>query len=84
MHDRLLFPHAEGVSTLEYCTNALKNLKGVSFGCLNVCSLRHKVDDLSCLLQKSELDFLATTETHLDDLITDPEIIYSRFYNTSG
>lgn len=39
--------------------------KGLRIAHLNICSLRNKIDDLSVLLQDSNIDILAISETHL-------------------
>ena len=47
-------------------SSELADLKGISFGSLNVCSLKNKVDDINVLLLRSDLDLLAITESWLD------------------
>ena len=49
----------------------LNELKGISYGSLNVRSLNRCLDELKILLHKSELDVLFCQETHLDTTTVD-------------
>ena len=67
----MCFPTLNDVTPLDYCTQALKNLKGISMGCINICNVRSKIDDIKMLLNNSNLDVLCIVETFLDDEIDD-------------
>ncbi len=56
-----MFPHQHQLSPLEYSAKALANVRGVTFGHLNIRSLLPKLDDIALLLNDSKLDYLALT-----------------------
>ncbi len=43
----------------------LSRLRGLSFACLNICSLSNKVDDVNLILSKGDLDCFCVCETWL-------------------
>ena len=50
----------------------------IRVGHLNVKSLRNKVDEVKCLQLLCKFDVIAITESHLDNSISDSEIIIDR------
>ena len=48
-------------------TGELSDLKGITFGGLNICSLKNKLDDIETILLRSDLDLLTLSETWLDN-----------------
>ena len=48
---------------------------------INIRSLRNKVDKITMLLQMCHMDILATTETHLDNKISNQQLKVEN-YNT--
>ena len=61
------FPSQENQSDLDYTTQALRNVKGLCFGSLNVRGVSGKLDNLRILLEKSDIDYLALSETFLSE-----------------
>ena len=56
------------------CIEKSSMSKGFKIAHLNVCSLRHKVDDVRILLNENDIDILCLTETWLDKNINDGDI----------
>ena len=67
----MCFPHQDDLSMSDYSIKCLQNLKGISIASLNICGLVSKLDDISHLLQQSNLDILVLTESHLSEKIDD-------------
>ena len=61
----------------------LANLKGITFGSINICSLLPKVGEIAILLNQSNLDFLYIQESFLSDLTLDSELEIPN-YNFGG
>ena len=57
-----------------YLSRHLKSLKGITFGCLNVCSIIRKLEDVHTILCNSELNYLGITESWLNTSIANCEI----------
>ena len=51
----------------------LMDPSGVRLGHINTNGLRKKLEEVKILLEESNLDILAVTETHLSDEIEDSE-----------
>ena len=58
-----------------YFSRELKSLKGITIGCLNVCSVTRKIDDIHTILNNSDLSYLSLTESWLNSSITDCELV---------
>ena len=69
------FPQEKDLSDLEYTSQALKNMKGLCFGSLNIRGISSKVDNVRLLLERSEIDYLALSETFLTENILDSELV---------
>ena len=54
-----------------YTVHNISRFNGLTFGNLNVCSIRNKIDLIKILLLDSDLDVLGVTETNLDENIPD-------------
>ena len=67
----MCFPSAAPIPPIDYCCKSLKNLRGISFGCLNICSIKSKIDDVKTLLEHSDLDVLCLVETFLTEEVDD-------------
>ena len=48
--------------------------KGLRIAHLNICSLLHKVQEVSTLLSNNNLNIMAISETHLDATVNDSEV----------
>ena len=77
-----MFPCTSDTSQLEYTTEALRNLKGVNFAYINICSVTHKLHCIKILLEKSAIDFLLIGETFLNDAIDDSELAIPAYHFT--
>ncbi len=72
--NRIIFPHTEDTSAIEYCAQSLNNTKGITIGSLNIRSVTRKIDELQILLNRSNIDVLALNETFLNASIFDGEL----------
>ena len=68
------FSHESKISTIDYCSQALSNTKGITLASLNICSLTRKHDEVKILLDNSKIDLLALNESFLNKSITDSQI----------
>ena len=57
----------------------LRNLKGISYASLNIRSLSKKIDDISILLNRTNLELLSLTETWFNESISDHELEISDY-----
>ena len=57
----------------------LAKLKGPSFGCYNIRSVVNKLDDLKIMLGRSGLNFIAVTETWLNQSTSNHELEISNY-----
>ena len=57
-----------------YLSKHIKSLKGITFACLNVCSVVRKLVDIHTILSNSDLCFLGLTESWLNSSISDCEL----------
>ena len=64
-HQHIMFPTSTPISDMDYSVQCLSNLPGLSIGSYNIRSLLPKIDDVACLLHKSDLDILCLNETFL-------------------
>ena len=71
----IYFPQTEDQSCLDHTTQALNNVKGICFASLNIRGLIGKVDNIDLLLKRSNIDYLALSETFLNDNICDSELM---------
>ena len=55
-------------------SSELKQLKGIAFVSLNICSLTWKTDDVLVLLNNRNIDYLGLTESWLNNSISTCEI----------
>ena len=55
-------------------TNSLSELKGITFGSLNIRSVVSKIDDVATLLDRSKLDVLCLQETFLNESTSSAEL----------
>ena len=67
----------------------LKQLKGITFVALNICSVTRKIDDIKLLLHRSNLDYLSMNESWLSNSIHNAELNidnyrFHHFYRDSG
>ncbi len=63
-----------------YSSKDLSQLKGVTFGSLNICSAYRKTDDMLTILNNSEFDYFSITESWLNNSISDDDL-YIDGYN---
>lgn len=49
--------------------------KGVKFAHLNICSLKHKICELSAILLETNIHITAVTETHLNETVEDTAFV---------
>ena len=60
-------------------TSINKLPKGLILAHINICSLRHKTQELAQFLKLNKVDILAIPETHLDSIIDNSEINLAGF-----
>ena len=65
-----------------FSTKDLSQLKGISYGSLNICSTYRKMDDILTILNNSELDYFRITESWLNNSISDADLDING-YNTT-
>ena len=63
-----------------YTCDYVSHLKGIILGHLNVCHLINKIDALTSLLTKSDIDILTISEAWLNSNIDDGEILIPGYY----
>ena len=60
-----MFPSSTPLSDMDYSTDCLSRLSGLSIASYNIRSFLSKKDDVACLLDKAKLDILCLNETFL-------------------
>ncbi len=70
----MCFPTVAPLSEIEYSTQSLKNVCGITFACLNIQNIIRKIDDIRILVHGLDMDCLCLNESFLNSSISNGEI----------